>query len=36
MKSDEVLDNLISNLQNYNLEIRKYSLRIIGNILAEK
>ncbi len=26
----------MQNLQNFNVEIRKYALRIIGNILAEK
>lgn len=36
MKNDQVLENMIANLQNYNAEIRKYCLRIIGNILAEK
>jgi hypothetical protein len=36
MKNDEVIEILIQSLQNFNAEIRKYSLRIIGNILAEK
>lgn len=27
---------LIENLKNYNIDIRKYALRIVGNILAEK
>lgn len=26
----------MENLKNYNIDIRKYALRIIGNILAEK
>ena len=36
MKNDNVIEILINNLHNFNADIRKYCLRIIGNILAEK
>lgn len=36
MKNEDVIETLIQSLNDFKPDIRKYSLRIIGNILAEK